>query len=89
MQDLVLISKQDLIDAVRDLIAQNEPKPARDWMGVPGLSERTGYSTHTIYRELSKKNQGLPYKLPPDYRRGRKVLFKTSEVDAWLEGGKS
>lgn len=52
------------------------------WVNLEEIAEHIGLSKDTI-RNYIKKNQ-IPY-----YRIGKQYKFKISEIDAWIESGKS
>ena len=52
------------------------------WVGLEEIAEHMGLSKDTI-RNYIKKGQ-IPY-----YRIGKQYKFKISEIDAWIESGKS
>jgi putative transcriptional regulator len=52
------------------------------WVSLEEIAEHMGLSKDTI-RNYIKKQQ-MPY-----YRIGKQYKFKISEIDAWIESGKS
>lgn len=52
------------------------------WVSLEEIAEHIGLSKDTI-RNYIKKEQ-IPY-----YRIGKQYKFKISEIDAWIESGKS
>ena len=52
------------------------------WVSLEEIAEHMGLSKDTI-RNYIKKEQ-IPF-----YRIGKKYKFKISEIDAWIESGKS
>ena len=52
------------------------------WVSLEEIAEHMGLSKDTI-RNYIKKLQ-IPY-----YRIGKQYKFKISEIDAWIESGKS
>ena len=52
------------------------------WVSLEEIAEHMGVSKDTI-RNYIKKQQ-IPY-----YRIGKQYKFKISEIDAWIESGKS
>mgnify|MGYP005805564839 CR=1 FL=1 len=52
------------------------------WVSLEEIAEHMGLSKDTI-RNYIKKQQ-IPY-----YRIGKQYKFKISEIDAWIESGKS
>ena len=52
------------------------------WVSLEEIAEHMGLSKETI-RNYIKKQQ-IPY-----YRIGKQYKFKISEIDAWIESGKS
>ncbi len=55
---------------------------AEKWVNLEDVSAHVGLSKDTI-RNYIKKEQ-IPY-----YRVGKQYKFKISEIDAWIESGKS
>lgn len=52
------------------------------WVSLEEIADHMGISKDTI-RNYIKKEQ-IPY-----YRIGKQYKFKISEIDAWIESGKS
>ncbi len=52
------------------------------WVSLEEIADHMGISKDTI-RNFIKKEQ-IPY-----YRIGKQYKFKISEIDAWIESGKS
>lgn len=52
------------------------------WVNLEEIADHMGLSKDTI-RNYIKKDQ-IPY-----YRIGKQYKFKISEIDAWIESGKS
>ena len=52
------------------------------WVNLEEIAEHMGLSKDTI-RNYIKKQQ-IPY-----HKIGKQYKFKISEIDAWIEGGKS
>jgi excisionase family DNA binding protein len=57
----------------------NEPEK---WVSLEEIAEHTGLSKDTI-RNYIKRG------VIPNYRIGKQYKFKISEIDAWVESGKS
>ena len=53
-----------------------------NWVNIEEISQHLGLSKDTI-RNYIKRNQ-IPF-----YRVGKQYKFKISEIDAWIESGKS
>jgi len=86
MENLILISKEDLKDAFSEWAAQNQPLTDDELLTSDGLAKYLGYSTEWVRQRSSKVNRGLSKDFPPYLKRGRKLLFRKSDVDKWLEG---
>ena len=86
MQDVILISRQDLKAAFIEWSAIQSKPQSTNWLTVQDLAQYLGYSKHWVYQKLSRKNRLLTTDLPPYHRRGKRILFNQSEVDAWLKG---
>ena len=75
---------RDLIRAeVRQAVSGIEPsRPAQnEFLTVEEAGHLLSYSTQGIYGLISKRE--LPY-----YKKGKRVYFKRSEIEAWLEDGR-
>lgn len=57
-------------------------KDTEKWVSLEDIADHMGLSKDTI-RNYIKKQQ-IPY-----YRIGKQYKFKISEIDAWIESGKS
>lgn len=87
------VSKGDL-EAFANHILQNAephhgrpfapPSPVADKeiLSVMDAADLTGFAKQTIYAKIHKRE--IPF-----YKTGRKVVFKRSELEAWLFGQKS
>jgi excisionase family DNA binding protein len=78
----------ELPDALVELIAErvlelldgrvpSEPEP---WVGVAQAARYLGCARDRVYALVSKR--AIPYK-----KDGRRVLFRRSELDRWLDEG--
>jgi excisionase family DNA binding protein len=56
------------------------PSSDEPWLRYPGAAKVLGISRGTLEVWLSTKRYGVPH-----YKIGRNVLFKRSELVAWLE----
>lgn len=79
------------IEDLEDLFkkwAQEATLPEKDdeLLTSHGLAEYIGYSYDWVMRASSRVNQGKEVDFPPIHRRGRKLLFRKSDVDKWLDG---
>ena len=52
------------------------------WVSLEEIAEHTGLSKDTIRNYI--KREVIPY-----YRIGKQYKFKISEIDAWIESGRS
>ncbi|HAT4697447.1 helix-turn-helix domain-containing protein [Legionella pneumophila serogroup 1] len=50
------------------------------WLSVDEISEYLGIKRDTVYKWINEKGM-------PAHKIGRLWKFKTSQVDAWIEGG--
>lgn len=88
--NLILIDKDDLKDAIREIIREVNPTNTDDEILTShGLAAYLGYSYDWVLQSASKVKRGKDIDFPPIHRRGRKLLFRKSEVDSWLEGRQS
>lgn len=58
----------------------DDPPPDR-LIPVAELGSRVQWTSRTIWNRLHAK----PDSLPPAYKIGNKVMFKASEVEAWID----
>lgn len=61
--------------------ATQEIRQETSVLTINGVAQLTGLSTATIYRLTSQKEI-------PHYKRGNKLYFRKSEIEAWLVGNK-
>ena len=52
------------------------------WVSLEEIADHMGISKDTIRNNIKKEQ--IPY-----YRIGKQYKFKISEIDAWIESGKS
>lgn len=52
------------------------------WVGVPAVADHLACKPQRIYELARRKDRGLPHR-----REGSRLLFRLSEVDAWIERG--
>lgn len=57
-------------------------RDAEKWVSLEEIAEHMGLSKDTIRNYIKK--QRIPY-----YKIGKQYKFKISEIDTWIESGKS
>ncbi len=85
MENLVLISKEDLKGAFIEWASEANKANNDEYLTTPGLASYIGHSEEWVRQRSSRFQRGLTKDFPPFTKRGRKLLFKKSDVDAWLE----
>ena len=80
---MFLIGKVEAIEQIVKEKAEFSDAPDDGWMGIVGLQEYLPDkpAKATIYGWVSTKQ--IPY-----HKGGKKLRFRKSEIDAWLETGK-
>jgi excisionase family DNA binding protein len=80
---MFLIGKMETIEQIVKEKEDRSDAPADEWMGLDGLKEYLPDkpAKATIYGWVSTKQ--MPY-----HKGGKKLRFRKSEIDAWLEAGK-
>lgn len=86
MENIILIQKDDLEDLFKKWASEVHSSPDDELLTSHGLADYLGYSHDWVLRASSRVKRGLGQDFPPFHRRGRKLLFRKSEVDRWLEG---
>ena len=84
--DIVLINRDDLEDLFKKYVAEAQSNSNDELLTTSGLAHYLGYSEEWVRKNSSKVKRGLKADFPPFFKRGRKLLFKKSVVDQWLEG---
>jgi excisionase family DNA binding protein len=79
IQNNVLIVEQ--IQSIRQELAKLI-KPIKEFLTVEEIADYLGLSKSAVYKITSKKE--IPYYNPG----GKKIYFKKTEVDAWIESGR-
>lgn len=85
MENIILVSKEDLRDAFTEWASQAAKESNDEYFTTPGLANYIGHSEEWVRQRSSKFQRGLTKDFPPFVKRGRKLLFKKSAVDVWLE----
>jgi len=86
MEQLVLISKADLKEVFQEWAREIQNPDGDELMTSAGMAEYTQHSIHWVLYNSSRAKRGHVVDFPPIHRSGRKLLFRKSEVDKWLEG---
>ena len=89
MENLILLTKEDLEESFKKWASELQPPKDDELLTSDGLAEYLGYSTEWVRQSSSRVKRGLKTDFPPFFKRGRKLLFRKSSVDAWIEGKKS
>ena len=85
MENIILFTRDDLKGAIREVIQEMNSNPDDELLTSHGLADYLGYSHDWVLRASSRIKRGLQQDFPPIHRRGRKLLFRKSEVDKWLD----
>jgi excisionase family DNA binding protein len=81
-QGLVLTLPDELVDELVERVASRLTRPtAEPWVGVDVVASHLGCRRQRIYDLVSQRGcgGGIPYR-----KDGSRLLFRLSEVDAWL-----
>lgn len=86
MENLILLSKDDLRSVFKEWAAEVAPEKDDELLTTEGLAQYLGYSVEWVRQSSSKVKRGKTSDFPPFFKRGRKLLFRKSDVDSWIEG---
>ena len=86
MENLILVQKDDLEDLFKKWASESQSSPDDELLTSDGLADYLGYSTEWVRQSTSRVKRGLKTDFPKFFKRGRKLLFRKSDVDAWIEG---
>jgi len=89
MNKLILLNEEDLEDLFKKWVTEAQSNSSDELLTTSGLAAYLGYSEEWVRQNSSKVKRGLKADFPPYFKRGRKLLFKKSDVDQWLEGRQS
>lgn len=76
----ITAKKQDLIDLVNFCLLKNMNEQKRmfpEYLTIKQLAEYIGYSEPSLYKKVAQSEI-------PCYKIAGKLLFKKTEIDAWL-----
>lgn len=80
LTDATLRTASEVENTVRHaMVKPTQPTPSREWMSLPEVSEEYGIAKQTLYYW---RHQGSG---PPSHKVGRRVKYRRSEVEAWME----
>lgn len=68
------------LDRLRELVASQTSNGAEPWIGVTEAAEHLACKRQRIYDLVHADRI-------PHHRDGSRLLFRRSELDAWLKGG--
>lgn len=82
---LTLSLEPEALDAlaarVADLLAERDAGPEL-WIGVEAAAEHLACPRSRIYALTSRRDGAIPHR-----KDGSRLLFRRSELDAWLDAG--
>lgn len=83
---LMIANKDQLKEVVREVLEEffrdrNTISPEHELMDVKQVSALLNLARATVYEKTSLR-------LLPHYKKGKKILFKRSEILAWMESGR-
>jgi excisionase family DNA binding protein len=74
--------KEFLKDALREILAENQTKPnPPEILTIQEASEFLKLKINTLYEKTSRKQI-------PHFKKGNKLYFHRSELEAWVKAGK-
>lgn len=80
-EELAALFRKEINEALRGLDLAKAPPPLPEIGGVELAEALTGYKPSTIYNMVSART--IPHK-----KRGKRILFRRSELEAWIDAGK-
>ncbi|MCW3001933.1 MAG: helix-turn-helix protein [Conexibacter sp.] len=73
-----------LVERVVHRLESSVPVGAEPWVGVEDAARHLGCRRQRIYDLVSRRGRhGIPHR-----KDGARLLFRLSEIDAWLEPGR-
>ena len=80
-QGLVLMLPDELVDELVERVASRLTRPtAEPWVGVDVVASHLGCRRQRIYDLVSRRgHDAIPFR-----KDGSRLLFRLSEIDAWL-----
>jgi excisionase family DNA binding protein len=83
---LALEFPEELVEALAqraaEIVREQEPESADEWLDVAGAAGYLKCGRRRIYNLVSEGRI-------PVHREGSRLLFKRSELDAWIESGRA
>jgi predicted DNA-binding transcriptional regulator AlpA len=81
--DLAVVLPDALVDELAERVAARLARPAAEpWVGVDAVAAHLGCRRQRIYDLVSQRGRrggGIPHR-----KDGSRLLFRLSEIDAWL-----
>ena len=84
-----MLNREDLEELFKRWAAETQSSGDDELLTSDGLAAYLGYSTEWVRQSTSRVKRGLKTDFPKFFKRGRKLLFRKSDVDAWIEGSQS
>ena len=81
-----MLQREDLEQLFKKWSAEIQSTSDDEYMTSDGLAAYLGYSVEWVRQSTSRVKRGLKSDFPPYFKRGRKLLFRKSDVDMWIEG---
>ena len=85
MENIIMLQREDLEKLFKKWSAEAQSSAEDELLTSDGLAVYLGYSIEWVRQGSSKVKRGIKTDFPPFFKRGRKLLFKKSNVDKWLE----
>ena len=86
MENIIMLQREDLEELFKKWASEAQSSPEDELLTSDGLAAYLGYSTEWVRQSTSRVKRGLKSDFPIFFKRGRKLLFRKSDVDAWIEG---
>jgi excisionase family DNA binding protein len=82
MSNVVVIEREELVAVIREAVQEAlTGQRAEGWLDTAGAARYLSNTSHSV-RDLVRRN-GLPHHRAPGTSR---LLFRASELDAWVAG---
>jgi helix-turn-helix protein len=87
MEQPVLVVPPELIEALVARVVERLPLPlaGEPWVGVAEVARHLGCRPQRVYDLVSRRaTSGIPHR-----KEGGRLLFRLSQIDAWIESGRA
>ena len=87
MEEPVLVVPPELIEALVSRVVDRLPQAAsaEPWVDVAQVARHLGCRPQRIYDLVSRRaTSGIPHR-----KEGGRLLFRLSQIDAWIESGRA